>query len=637
MILRFLSIISIVSVVNVFGKHEDLRDFPYTVELSIKHNNSFLEEMTKLIAESEIESEIKKLPIFFQQNKPATSMTALDDRINKDIKTINKNLHMLGYYNAEVKYDIKIDDDNSVKVYIKVDTQNKFGLNFSIKFIDQDEMFNKQHTDFFRDKFKSLKASMFEIRNIIDESLVFLKNMGFFNPKATKKRVFIDYDNEVAFLDLEIICGKNVSFGETEIVATSGIDEQFIRNRLKWNQGETFSENKVSSSIENLKNTQIFSSVKIDSVESKLEGKSLPMQVKVKEDKKHLLDIGLMYKGVRNMNFEKKSQATKGVKSIIAKTSWTRLNAFGKGEKLTLNAEGTPMRFSEKRIDYAFEAILAQPDVFVKNANMEYFISHRQELTNVFFKKDEKISFEYNFPLTDVLSVNAGVALENDYIDSDKIFFSQKSQSHYYKAQSISMSFVWDKTDNLLNPTSGIKFKGQGTWMRLSGAGVNSLKSYNLSFFSNYSLDKLKKNVLSFHIRKKGLFSSDIDRVPIDKRLYAGGINSVRGYANQMATELINNAHVTMGGKSLLEFNTEYRRKINQNWGAATFLDGAKVFGNKSKYFITEKKRWFFSVGAGMRYYTNIGPIRVDFAFPIHKRKGIDSRMQFIMGLGQSF
>ena len=639
--LRFLSLGFILFFSDVFGNSLELRDFFYTVNLSVKKDSSIFDEVAELISESEIRSEIKKLAIFSQQDKTVNSMTALNDRLNKDIVTINKNLHLLGYYNARVNHDIKIGEDDYVQVFIKVDTQNKFSLNVSIKFVDQNEDFNKYYSEILKNKFKSFKASMSEIRTIIDEALLLLKNNGFYSPEAKKKKVFIDYDNEVALLDLEIICGKNVSFGETQIIAFNGINEQFIRNRLKWNQGEIFSIDKINSSIDDLKNTQIFSIVEIDLIDSKLNDEALPIQVKVKEDKKHMLDISLMYQGGRNMNFEKKSQATKGVKSIIAKASWTRLNAFGNGEKLIFNAEGTPMRSSEKRVDYAFEVILVQPDVVMKDATMEYGASHRQELTNVFFKKNESINFRYVFPLTDNLFAGIGFLLEDNYIDSDQIFFSNKNPEwnlpHYYKAQSIPISLVWDRTDSLLNPTSGFRLEGKGTWMRLTGAKINSLKSYSLAFSYNQPLDNLKKNVLAFRVCEKGIFSSDIDRIPIDKRLYGGGINSVRGYANQMATEKVRDAKVTMGGKALTEFNVEYRRKISSDWGIIAFFDGAKVHNNKSKYFEIEKKRWFFSVGAGMRYYTSIGPIRVDFAFPLRRRKEVDSKIQFIMGLGQSF
>lgn len=654
--LRFLSLFFVLSVTNVFGKEAELRDFFYTAELSVKKDSSVFDEMAELISESEIKSEVKKLAVFSMQDKPVSNMTALNDRLNRDMKTINKNLHILGYYNAKVKYDIEVGEDNLVQVLVKVDMRNKFALNLSVKFSDQGEKFNRRYSELLKENFKSSKASMSEIRDVIDETLCLLKNIGFYKPQATKKRVSVDYENEIAFLDLEIVCGENVNFGETEIVSFDGIDEQFIRNRLKWNQGEIFSIDKINSSIDDLKNTQIFSLVEIEPVDSILQntsvlqgesgaqkgtvsqGKSIPMRVKVEEDKKHMLDIGLMYKGVRNMNFEKKSQATKGVKSIIARASWTRLNAFGNGEKLIFNAEGTPMKSSDKRADYAFESILTQPDVFTKNASMEYGISHRQELTNVFFKKNESVNLKYTFPLSDVLFASVGAMMEDNYVDSDwERLFPGRKVSHYYKAQAVPVSFTWDRTDSLLNPTSGFKFTGKGTWMRLSGAEVNSLKFYSFDFSSNHPLDKLKRNILAFHICKKGIYSADIDRIPVDKRLYAGGINSVRGYANQMATELVKGAEVTMGGKSLLEFSTEYRRKINQDWGAIAFFDGAKVYNNKSKYFEIEKKRWFFSIGVGMRYYTSIGPIRIDFAFPLRRRKGIDSKMQFVMGLGQSF
>ena len=141
--LKFLSLVFVLSTVSVFGKETELRDFFYTVELSVKRDSSVFDEVAELISDSEIESEVKKLAVFSQQDKSVSSMTALNDRLSKDMKTINKNLHILGYYNAKVKYDIKIDEDDSVRVFVKVDTRNKFALNFSIKFTDQNEKFNE--------------------------------------------------------------------------------------------------------------------------------------------------------------------------------------------------------------------------------------------------------------------------------------------------------------------------------------------------------------------------------------------------------------------------------------------------------------------------------------------------------------
>lgn len=632
------TIICIICIFCSFGKQKELKDFSYVVELSVKKGLSS-ESLSSLALESKVESEAKKITVFSQRNKTVSSMDALTDRLNKGVKILYKNLHMLGYYNSKISYDIKVDKSDSAIVSLNVDAMNKFNLDLSIKFLDLDEKSNEYYLNILKEKCKHQKASMSEIRSAIDETLSLLKNTGFYNPQATKKKVFIDYEKETAVLNLEIICGKSVNFGDTEIIAFPGIDEQFILNRLKWNPGELFSQEKIDSSIAELKNTQIFSAVKIKPLSSDLKEKSLPIQVKVKEDKKNILDLSLMYQGVRNMNFEKKSQASKQVKSIVAKISWTRLNAFGGGEKVVLNAEGTPLRVSEKRIDYAFETILTQPDVFIKDSSMEYGAFYKQELTNVFFKKNKGFNFKYLFPISHTLFSDVGLILEHTYVDSDSIFFSNKNLSHYQRTVTIPVSLVWDCTDSLLNPSSGLKITLKGSIMKLSGAEINTLKFGNIGITYHHALDKEKSNVLSLNIHKKYIFGADIDRIPIDKRLYAGGINSVRGFANQLASERVKNTEITMGGKSIFEFNAELRRKINKDWGATVFFDGARVYGNRSKYseLEIEKKRWFFSIGTGIRYYTSIGPIRVDFAFPLCKRKNFDSRMQFMLGLGQAF
>ena len=81
----------------------------------------------------------------------------------------------------------------------------------------------------------------------------------------------------------------------------------------------------------------------------------------------------------------------------------------------------------------------------------------------------------------------------------------------------------------------------------------------------------------------------------------------------------------------------EGRRRFTEDFGGVLFFDGAKTFQNQIANLPIEKKRWFLSFGTGIRYFTSIGPIRFDLAFPIKRRKGVDSKMQFIMSLGQTF
>jgi translocation and assembly module TamA len=219
------------------------------------------------------------------------------------------------------------------------------------------------------------------------------------------------------------------------------------------------------------------------------------------------------------------------------------------------------------------------------------------------------------------------------------VFFSDEPNEKKYECFIIPLEIILDKTNDLLNPTSGYRAFIKFSNMLFKNSKSNQLKALDAGFSYNYSLDDLKRTIFAFNILGKVIGGEQIDSIPVDKRIYAGGMNSVRGYANQMATEMMLLADTPMGGKSSIEFNTEIRRKFSQNFGGVIFFDGAKVFQNKSRYagLQTEKKRWFNSLGFGIRYFTSIGPIRVDFAFPLRKRKGIDSKMQFIMSLGQAF
>jgi translocation and assembly module TamA len=45
----------------------------------------------------------------------------------------------------------------------------------------------------------------------------------------------------------------------------------------------------------------------------------------------------------------------------------------------------------------------------------------------------------------------------------------------------------------------------------------------------------------------------------------------------------------------------------------------------------------FWGAGVGLRYYTPIGPIRLDVAFPLEKREDIDDSFQIYISIGQAF
>jgi translocation and assembly module TamA len=126
--------------------------------------------------------------------------------------------------------------------------------------------------------------------------------------------------------------------------------------------------------------------------------------------------------------------------------------------------------------------------------------------------------------------------------------------------------------------------------------------------------------------------------LPPDQRFYAGGSGTIRGFRYQSVGPTFINGD-PIGGTAINAGQAEYRQRIGQSLGFVVFLDGGQVSQNVNPLDSTLR----FGTGAGVRYYTPIGPIRLDFGLPInrptnsitHKKEG--DAFEIYIGLGQSF
>jgi translocation and assembly module TamA len=120
--------------------------------------------------------------------------------------------------------------------------------------------------------------------------------------------------------------------------------------------------------------------------------------------------------------------------------------------------------------------------------------------------------------------------------------------------------------------------------------------------------------------------------VPSDKRFFSGGGGSVRGYAFQaIGPRTLKDD--PLGGRSLLELGLETRIRVTDEIGLVPFVEGGQVF---EESFPRLNESLQFGAGLGLRYFSGIGPLRFDLAFPINKRRG-DDDFQIYVSIGQAF
>ncbi len=119
--------------------------------------------------------------------------------------------------------------------------------------------------------------------------------------------------------------------------------------------------------------------------------------------------------------------------------------------------------------------------------------------------------------------------------------------------------------------------------------------------------------------------------MPPQRRFYAGGGGSVRGYDYQAASPRDANGDI-IGGLSYFEASAELRIKITDTIGVVPFFDMGSAFSSEMPDFDSLK----YSAGIGLRYYTAIGPLRVDFAVPLNPGPD-DGSYGVYVSLGQAF
>jgi outer membrane protein insertion porin family len=117
--------------------------------------------------------------------------------------------------------------------------------------------------------------------------------------------------------------------------------------------------------------------------------------------------------------------------------------------------------------------------------------------------------------------------------------------------------------------------------------------------------------------------------LPVFERFYLGGPNSIRSFKARRISP-VDNAGVRIGGTSELLGNLEYIVPLPFNFRAAGFFDIGNVYGFSTKFDPTDTRE---AAGAGIRWQSPFGPIRVDYGINLDRRKGEDfGAVQFSVG-----
>ena len=137
--------------------------------------------------------------------------------------------------------------------------------------------------------------------------------------------------------------------------------------------------------------------------------------------------------------------------------------------------------------------------------------------------------------------------------------------------------------------------------------------------------------MLAGRVAAGSIFGAELEDIPADRRFYAGGGGSVRGYAYQGIGPKDADGEPT-GGLSWSRPRSSCASRHREDRHRAVHRCGTVSVNDDSRTSPTSS----VGAGIGLRYLTPFGPLRVDVAVPLNRQPG-DPDFGIYAGVGQAF
>lgn len=415
-----------------------------------------------------------------------------------------------------------------------------------------------------------------------------------------------------------VVSGPRVDLGPIIFTGQQRTRERFLRRRLLLQQGQLYRPSKIEAARQDLAALGVFSGVKISAAPRLDAHGELPLRVDVSERKLHAVSLDVGY-----------STDLGGSAGV----TWTHRDLFGNAEQLNLSAAVNGLGGSaNKGIGYDAKAQFLKPDYYRRDQTLELDLTGLKQSLTSYDQTAVIAGASLSRKLSDLWTVSIGVNATEEKI-------TQEGIGRNYVLLALPVTGRFDNTkvaSPLDDPLQGVRasliatptesLSGRnGTFVILQGTASTYFDLAHLGIASP------GKSVLAF----RGLVGSaqgagEFD-LPPDQRFYGGGSATVRGYKYQSIGPTFADS-TPQGGLAIDTATIELRQRVWHNIGAVVFADAGQVNRSSAPF----GGRLQEGVGIGARYYTAIGPVRVDIAVPLNAQRGGDS-FDLYLGLGQAF
>jgi translocation and assembly module TamA len=433
-----------------------------------------------------------------------------------------------------------------------------------------------------------------------------VRAQGFILGELGTRRAVVDLDTDKMDLTLRVRPGPVSRFGPVTIDGLTTVQQDFVRNRLDWREGELITPARLTDARNSLRETGLFTTVQIDLADAPDADGLVPVTIDLTERKHRSFGLGVRYR------------TDEGPGGSI---SWEHRNMFGRGEQVAVEADGS-------FIGASLIGTFRKPDFGRRNQSLVADLRLAYDDTDAFESRSARTRVGLERQLREGMLVALGVSFLAQEV-TDKAL-NEASQN--FGLFSLPARFEWDRSDNRLDPTRGGRLWVENEpFVDVIGNGLLFNKS-RVDYTHYLEVVEDPQIVLAGRTALGAMVGASRRDIPANLRFYAGGGGSVRGFGYQLAGQL-NDRDDPIGGRSLLELSGEVRVRVTETIGAVGFVDAGTVYSSAVPDF-SETLR--IGAGPGLRYFSPIGPLRIDVGFPLNPRNS-DDAYQLYVSIGQAF
>jgi len=416
------------------------------------------------------------------------------------------------------------------------------------------------------------------------------RERGYFDAGFTRHAIYINESENTAEIALTFDTGERYRFGEI-IIPETVVGRDRLESLIPFQSGDPYDANLLITLIQRFRDSNYFSDVQVTPDHDNIRDNLVPVAVNLTPRARNSYRAGLGF-------------GTDSGPRLTA--AWDNYYVNRAGHRAGANLRLSPTNsalsasyilpdFPRRGSEAGFVSSLAREDTDTSTSNI-FTIGARHTQSRRGWNEIISLSYQYeNFKV-------GGIERNGNLLIPAITYRKTVSDDPVYTRNGFRLSLdLRGSLSGLVSDVTFLQTTFRGKYIRAIGGRGRFITRADVG----------------------ATFAPDFIDLPASLRFFAGGDNSIRGFDLEAVGARNAEGRVT-GGKFLTVGSLEYEHRIFGNWSGAVFTDFGSAFDKFSDNFV-------YSTGAGIRWRTPIGLIRLDLAIGISE-DGNPLRLHFNVG-----